>query len=339
MDTDPLSSATKANPARGTKDRIVLEDTVYASSDGDLVGLSVPFSIVTSHQIKEADFSGANAITWQVPYEHAGIRIADFGPFQLTIRGTPPGKYSLELASDAPFASDKAEVLLVVIQQNLTFLLNRQNPNPHYGTYFIDLDIAECRFIHSTPGARISDHLSIRSEGIYQSQADDWPRSADTQIMKYYFDGARAGDSKSKYFQWFRIIEHLEGSKKYLNGMGWHPFFTAEEQGSLNKFADSFKETNKETRKSSAIRELLKRTLESRAEKLAAFLKYLGISEYGRPGHEIGVDAESLKSVIAARNRLFHAGSTLDEALLWGHLFPLATTVTEVDRRSPLLLD
>jgi hypothetical protein len=157
--------------------------------------------------------------------------------------------------------------------------------------------------------------------------------------MNYYFDGARASDSKSKYFQWFRIIEHLEGSKKCLNGMGWNTLFTPEEQKALNNFADTFKETAKETRKSSAIRDLLKRTLESRAEKLAAFLKHLGIAEYGRPGQAVGVEAVILKSVIGARNSLFHAGSTFDETLLWRHLFPLATTTTEVDRNSLLPLD
>jgi hypothetical protein len=325
IDPPPQLEPSKTEP-------LVLEDIVFTSSVGDLTGLTVPFSIATSHKIMEMSFSGGNSVAWPCPYERNEIRIGDLD--SVTIKITRPSleKYLLEISSATPFESKKAQLLMRTLQRNLTLLLNRQNPNPHYGTYFVDLDLPEHQLIYVTPGVRISDSLTIKSEGIYRPLEDDWSSVSNSKLLDFYFDGSFVGEPKSKYFQWFRIIESLEGSKKYLNGMGWRPLFSEKDSAAVKKLAESVGGS----RERSVLTGLLKRTLESRDEKLAAFVKHLGIAEYGLGNHKVAVDATFMKQMIDGRNSLFHASSHFDEKLLWNHLFPLVTKIVDLDRISPL---
>jgi hypothetical protein len=184
-------------------------------------------------------------------------------------------------------------------------------------------------------GIHISDSLAIRSEGNYRSENDDWCGVKHSDILEYYCEGARTSEPKSKYFQWFRIIELIEGSSRYRDHKAWTPLFSSAEQNLLGAVADIFGNE----RKRAILHRLFSQTAQSRHEKLTTFLHELGISEYSLFTQKNEVSADVLRELIRARNELFHAGSKFDERLLWQHLFPLVTAIAKAEHASPIAFE
>jgi|GEM_PF-1660928 len=322
-----------ANPAK--QERVLVGETVVlGDSNAPVNGFTVPFSIRSSHDVNSVGFSGQNTISWPVPFNQSDLEVNGIRPLLLEITRTKLDEYLLKVTGKQQLNEPTALELASTLELHLTFLLNRQNPNPHYGTFFVRLDLQDFRSLRVGSGLHITDSLAIRTEGRYQTELDDWKNIAQSDLLEYYAEGSRTSESKSKYFQWFRIIEMLEGSTRYRNRMGWTQLFSGAEQNLLGAIADFLGNE----RKRAIIRSMFSRTTQARHEKLALFLSELGITEYIVGGNRTPVSPEKLNEIIQARNNLFHAGSNFDEKILWQHLFPLVTAIANAAHMKPLVL-
>jgi hypothetical protein len=315
--------------------RIRVEDKVVLNPNKNAAkGFKVPFSIAPSHGVKSIGFKGENSISWPTPFNQS-ITFEPIGNVSVEITRPKSDEYLLQVTTERQITEANALTLVSALEVHLAFLLNRKNPNPHYGTFSVSMDLHDFDLKYSDHGLHVTESLGVRMEGKYNPEPDDWKRFSISEILKCYGDGTRASEAKSKFFQWFRIIELLEGSQRYRTQMGWSPLFSGIEQNLLGAVADIFANE----RKNSIVRDLFGRTTQARHEKLALFLKALGIEEYGFAGQKTPVSSNHLKQIITARNNLFHAGSNFDEKLLWQHLFPLVTAIANAEHSAPLVLN
>ena len=236
----------------------------------------MPFSIRVTYDVNSVGFSGQNTISWPVPFNQSDLEVNGIRPLLLEITRTKLDEYLLKVTGKQQLDEPTALELASTLEPHLTFLLNRQNPNPHYGTFFVRLDLQDLQIVAGWgSGSHITDSLAIRTEGRYRTEPDDWKNIAQSDLLESITlkDPAPVNPNRNISRKWFRIIEMLEGSTRYRNRMGWTQLFPGAEQNLLGE--NNSRDFISNERKRAIIRSMFSRTTQARHEKLALFLSEL----------------------------------------------------------------
>jgi hypothetical protein len=295
-----------------------------------LVKISCPFSLPGSHEIHEVGFRGGNNIKLTLPF-HQKDFLGIIGT-SLEINQREDGKYYFVVVSDSLDQKEKQVGYLEMVAEYLSFFINRNERNPHYGNNFVQLEWFEFNVIPFQEEAEpfhdvlhMTDSAAISSTRTVTLEKEQVSRGIYHDLLRFYFDGLRAEHKKSKYFHWFLILEFLENSEKYKALFNSNKLFDENETRQLidiaNKMSDGVKK--------GAVLNLLSRTKEFRNYKLFKMINVLGINSMNAFGKAQDISEESIKSIIEGRNALFHSGSDFPELTLWTNLFPLVTQVVE----------
>ncbi len=251
-------------------------------------------------------------------------------------------KYSFVAVSNVLDTAVKQVDYLEKIAEYLSFLINREEYNPHYGTIFIRIEPFEFRAIlvgtNREPfqeNIRVSDGLGMSSTRTVNLDETILPSVKYNDLLHFYFDGLRAEHKKSKYFHWFLVLEYLEHSQKYKKLFNNKKLFDLTEAREIEVAANKMSDGTKK----GAVLTLLSRTKDSRNSKLLQILNQLSIKNLKLFGKEVELTEETVKSIITGRNVLFHTGSAFPEFTLWNSLFPLVTGVVEYVSCNPGCLD
>ena len=304
------------------------------------VKITCPFRLPGSHEIQEIGFRGGNNIELTTPFRLNGF-LGKVGT-NLEIIELEKGKYGIVIDSDSLLNKDKQVGFLEKASEYLSFLINKSENNPHYGTNFVELDWFEFKAIeieernepfHDT--LHISDALAISSTRTVTLDEDEVLRGSYHDVLRFYYDGLRAEHAKSKYFHWFLILEYLENSEKYRALFNSNKLFDENEKEMLKGVADKMSDGVKK----GAVLNLLSRTKEFRNYKLFTLIQGLGITEVSFAGKSTEVSEGMIKTIVDGRNALFHSGEAFPEAALWGSLFPLVTQVVDIVSSNGACLD
>lgn len=304
------------------------------------VKITCPFRLPGSHEIHGIGFRGGNNIELTTPFRLDGF----FGKVgtNLEVIELEKGKYGIVIDSDSLLKEDEQIDFLERVSEYLSFLINKRESNPHYGTNFVELEWFEFKAIaiqesheplHDT--LHISDALAVSSTRTFTLDEEEISRGGYHDVLRFYYDGLRAEHAKSKYFHWFLILEYLENSKKYRALFNSNMLFDENEKVLLMEVADKI---NDEVKKG-AIFNLLSRTKEFRNYKLFNLIMMLGITEVAFAGKSTEVSEGMIKTIVDGRNSLFHGGKAFPEAALWGSLFPLVTQVVDLASRESTCFD
>ena len=304
------------------------------------VKITCPFRLPSSHEIHEIGFRGGNNIKLTTPFRLDGF-LGKVGT-NLEILEHEKGKYGIEIYSDSLLKEDEQISFLERVSEYLSFLINKREGNPHYGTNFVELEWFEFKAIsiqennelfHDT--LHISDALAISSTRKVTLEEEEVLRGSYHDVLRFYYDGLRAEHAKSKYFHWFLILEYLENSRKYRALFDSNKLFDENEKVMLKEVADKMSDGVKK----GAILNLLSRTKEFRNYKLLNLIQELGITEVAFGGKSTAVSEGMIKTIVDGRNSLFHSGEAFPEAALWGSLFPLVTQVVDIVSSNNTCLD
>lgn len=299
-----------------------------------------PFTLPSSHDIHEVEFRGDNKLKLKLPFKRENFLGCE--GTSLEIVQTDEGKYNFIVISHSLESKEEQVEYLERAAEFISFLINRNEHNPHYGTNFVQIEWFELKATSVddngeavSTGIRISDSLSISSTRTVS--LSDGVNVDDNyhEMLRFYFDGLRAEHRKSKYFHWFLILEHLEHSNRYEAMFLGNKLFDESESAVIKDAADKMNDGVKK----GALLNLLSRTKEFRNDKLFKILKELGIESISWLGKSTPVSVSHIKQITDGRNALFHCGSNFPEEVLWGVLFPLATLIVERVASDPACLN
>jgi len=296
--------------------------------------ISCDFEIKTSHIIESIGFRGENQLTLELPF-----KIENF------IRdGTSLEIFKNELTYTIIVISTQLEETadqVAYLEQSMefiSFLVNRREINPHYGNMYADIILNSLKVERQNDnGQTIAGDITIQASAELSSNrkvklSDEFSKvEYYHDIMRIYYDGLKSQHKKSKYFHWFLVIEHLEQSNKYKELFKNNKLFNEEDERLLKELSERLNSA----RKKNVISEQLRRTEESREEKLLQILSALGITTIYSFGKIIPITVEIIAAIVKRRNALFHSGASFPEELLWNNLFPLATLVAERVSQDP----
>ncbi|MCK5679733.1 hypothetical protein KAI46_02865 [bacterium] len=294
------------------------------------VKITCPFSLPSSHEIHEVGFRGGNNINLTLPFQQEDF-LGIIGT-SLEINQSEDGKYCFVIVSDSLEQKEEQVGYLEMVAEYLSFLINRNERNPHYGTNFVQVEWFELKAIPVQENAdpfhdvlHISDALAISSTREVTFEEKQVSQGIYHDILRFYFDGLRAEHKKSKYFHWFLILEYLENSIKYKELFNSNKLFDENEEQQLRDVANQMSDGVKK----GAILNLLSRTKEFRNYKLLKMINTFGITNIIALGKTEEISLEIIKQLIDGRNSLFHSGSDFPELILWNTLFPLVTHIVE----------
>jgi hypothetical protein len=137
-------------------------------------------------------------------------------------------------------------------------------------------------------------------------------------LVESFYHGLMSNNNKSKYFNFFVIIEHIENSSKFRNSFKEDLLFNEEEKYIICNFIKQFGEHKK-----SILANILTKTRLSRKEKLFRYLSGLHlpcIDSYQ-------IKLEDIDNIIDQRNKLFHSSEKFNLNILYDKLFPLVKEI------------
>jgi hypothetical protein len=292
--------------------------------------ITCPFTIPSSHKIHEVGFRGDNNLKLTLPFLQENF---------MALRGTSleiidsnDGGYYFIVLSDSLHTKKKQVEYIEKAAEFVSFLINRDEANPHYGINFVQVEWFELKAVQldesgqqADIGLTLSDSLSISSTRTVSFDGSLAFDSNYHDLFRFYFDGLRAEHKKSKYFHWFLILEFLEKTEKYKAMFDSNKLFDESEVQQLEDVANKMGNGVKK----SAVLQLLSRTKEFRYPKLLQLINSLGINNITSLGKTETITEETIKRIVDGRNKLFHSGTDVSEATLWFELFPLTTQLVE----------
>lgn len=292
--------------------------------------LSCTFSVISSNQIVEPGFRGGNKLELALPPTiNDPLDLVDT---VLELVAAPEGDFKMTITSAKLITRNLQIEFIEKISEYISFLINREERNPHYGNLFLKVDwfnfssipLLEARDdFHET--IQVSDSLSITTTRALKLTEEDWSTTTYSDLLRFYFDGLRAEHQKSKYFHWFLVLEYLENSKRYVQMFSHDKLFDEAESSAIEDVAAKMSDGTKK----GAVKNLLSRTKEFRSGKLLKLLNEIGITSYASKGKTVELTEETLKAIIKGRNAIFHSGSDFPDGILWNDLFPLASLIVE----------
>lgn len=298
------------------------------------VKITCPFKLLCSHGVHEIRFRGNNNIKLTIPSQFNGV----FGKVGTNLEII---ENKIVIYSDSLLNKDEQIDFLQRVSEYLSFLINKRERNPRYGTNFVELQWFECAIDIQESNKpfqntlSISDKLNISSTLNVTLEQVEISTGSYHDVLRFYYAGLRAEHAKSKYFHWFLILEYLEQSAKYKLLFDSNKLFNEHEQILLREVADKMNDGMKR----GAILNLLSRTKESRNYKLFKLILELGIKEVASVKQSTKVSEKMIKTIVNGRNSLFHSGKTFSEEILWNSMFPLVTQVVDFLSKNSTYLD
>ncbi|WP_039989690.1 hypothetical protein [Vibrio owensii] len=304
------------------------------------------FEFQSSHGISEIEFEGGSVYNLE-----EGVSCdCPFGLPNTTVSLSSYGNPTFKVKVESFDLTDKKTQAsyLNKLAKYLSFIAAKNEHNGRYGTPFIKInfntfneniiDVANVSIKDNTLALnsviKMTDALSIKSINSIKFNESNVEKIHYNELLDYYYNGLKAESEKSKFFHWFLIVESLEGSKRYNELFPSGTMFTDDEREKIKSLANTLSNDGKNT-----LLSVLTRTSEFRNPKLFKFLEELGISQLTSMMGTKPVTLETVKTVIAARNKLFHRGNEFPTSTLWFVLFPLVTTIIEKIITDPTCLD
>jgi len=226
-----------------------------------------------------------------------------------------------------------AETFLDQIEVALMAHFGLRELNGYYGTVYVECDRATLEWVIDRSDAAFSDGIQVTDRLFIKSTCEHKITTTELRELRYdpilqlYADGLRAGSAESKFFHWFIILEEFLEKAKALND-GFTPLFDDADKKSIGELASLLGE-----RKKGNLLGVLRATNQNRAEKLAAILNQLGISDISTPGLDLIVNTALCETLIAQRNQLFHRGAHIEEGPLYTTLFPIVTRLARCSEK------
>jgi hypothetical protein len=302
--------------------------------------ITCPFTLISSHKIEEVGFRGGNNIRLTIPFKIDTP--LGFTGINLEIDQLEEDKYNIVIISNSLDTKEKQVRFLEKISEYISFLINRKENNPQYGSIFVNIEWFDFKAIllqedsnSFLSTAHLTDFWEISSTRPVTISHDDLSSATYNDLLQFYFNGLRAEHKKSKYFHWFLILEYLEKSGKYKNLFNDKKLFDEVEEQEIKNVAEKMNDPVKK----GVILNLLSRTKEFRNTKLLKMINCLEITNYNSIGKHVEITEEIVKTIINGRNALFHSGTKFPEPILWEHLFPLVTLIVEHVSKNAHALD
>lgn len=276
-------------------------------------------TLARSHKSEKIRFTGYNNYDLRTPiilsnpfgFENTNVEINK-------IEGV---KYGIRILSCNNLGDEQAVDLLNKAVEYISFLMNKNEPNPNFGTLFIELELSS----FGRPG------MGTSMEAILSGDIDF--NAADLNNMKYidhyryFYEGLKSNFWKSKYFHWFLILESIEQREDFRSRFEKDLLYNIEELDKIRQLAN----TMSDDRKKATILNNANRTKDNRYQKLTKYLKDTGITGFKAKEEEIQLTDDITKAIIDERNSLFHSGQS-NESILWEFLFPLVTKIITVSQ-------
>jgi hypothetical protein len=127
-----------------------------------------------------------------------------------------------------------------------------------------------------------------------------------------------SNNDKSKFFNFFIMIEYIEGSDEFKILVDDNLLFNEQEKSTVRKFISQF-----DDRKKNTLASTLRATMLNRQEKLFQYFSELHLSCISN----LQINLDDIKSIIKQRNALFHASKKLNSDILYDKLFPLVREI------------
>ena len=294
-------------------------------------------NLQSSHVRNTKEFRSDSTFEWRGCVEEEDLRSlgADLKNFSLI----PQTNVRAALKFETDFFKSEEEVIqyLVRFESALSTHYGKNYEGGYYGTPFVEVDYFTVQITNPDDKRIIvADRFSMRSENPLLVSAEILANLFHNPIVSLYNDGLRAQDPKSKFLNWFTIIEEFLEKNKALTSK-FQSRFSDDEKEKIQNFSQQLGKNR------SLLTDILRFTKLSRHEKLSIILMDIGIAAVGRGDQQMAITPSTCKMLIDDRNRLFHEGKFLDELRLYNLLFPLVTSIVDMspkllnDRQSPVV--
>lgn len=302
--------------------------------------ITCPFTLPNSHEIHEVGFRGDNKLKLKLPFKQENF--LGLAGTSLEIKPNEECGYYFAVLSDNLNKKEEQVGYLEKAAEFISFLINRNEHNPSYGTTFVQVEWFELKAAQVDESGQpfcsdinISDSTAISLTRTVTFECEPVLLGNYHDLLRFYFDGLKAEHRKSKYFHWFLVLEFLENTEKYKIMFSSNKLFDENEAQKLRDVANNMNDQIKK----SAVLNILSRTKESRNHKLLKLINALGIFKISGFEKVEDISLDTIKRITDGRNALFHSGTDFPESTLWAILFPLVTQLVEHVSCNPGCLD
>ncbi len=304
----------------------------------------VTFNLHSSNEIKRVGFRGNASVYINQKYHlenfqtYSNINYAEITPIekkdkvQDKTKGHQIESYLLSISLKPDYDETEVHSFIKAFAGFLSFFISNETPDPWYGTHFVEIEWHTLRIV-SSDKIGVSDSLGISANQRIDLNSSDFENIFGNELVKFFYEGLKAKQLKSKYFHWFLIFEALENCPKYQSTFIDH-LFSPEDEAQIKTLAESMNSSVKK----GAVIALLKRTAESRKIKLFKLLQILGVSHYDDLEEEKPITQDIISNIIDGRNSLFHRGSSFPEGELWS-LFRICRKILKLVIENPNILE
>ncbi|PID58138.1 hypothetical protein CSB45_05480 [candidate division KSB3 bacterium] len=158
--------------------------------------------------------------------------------------------------------------------KTLSFLINRENYDPHYGTIYVDIDLFQLTIATNDDRWSVKDKLKAKMREMVSTMLEQIDACDNSLLLDFYYEGLRTELEKSKFFHWFHVLEFLEESELYKRKFNSERLFSPEEVTQIKTLAKSMDSD----RKRGIITGVLRHTAKNREEKIFELLTDMGIT-------------------------------------------------------------
>ncbi len=193
---------------------------------------------------------------------------------QLKIDKDENGLYMIELNLDDLPRDEDLVAFLNRFSKTLSFLINRENYDPHYGTIYVDIDLFQLTIATNDDRWSVKDKLKAKMREMVSTMLEQIDACDNSLLLDFYYEGLRTELEKSKFFHWFHVLEFLEESELYKRKFNSERLFSPEEVTQIKTLAKSMDSD----RKRGIITGVLRHTAKNREEKIFELLTDMGIT-------------------------------------------------------------
>jgi hypothetical protein len=311
------------------------------------VSVSVPVRLVGSHGISKPGFDSATKglLSTAVADPRPGQAqfVHRFSANDMTVLGTKitsfdvadpaEGWQKLNVTFATEHTADAIQQFLQRWADALTVSFAAEQRDPWHGNLVVEVGWGQMRLNPAVvPGAtnlHLHDSVSITVNEARPLSTEMLERLADSDLTEIFVEGMRANRPKAKYISWFIIIEEFERLATDAEFQGLFTSLFPKKKEERKAIAKASQLTGKPLERLQTFLGNPNLTVESRAEKLCALLKTIGITEVSALNTNTYIDVDLCQNLIDGRNALAHKGNKVEEHLLYKVLFPLSCRVMD----------
>lgn len=282
--------------------------------DEETMRFKLPFDIKTSHRIEQFEFQGSNAIDFQIDGSEFLVQYKNEDKL---VKLNLETKY-LEVECE----ESNLEDLVSRIESILSFKIDEDNKNRHYGCYFLEIDRFKISIINNGNPIGLRDSLSITSTKSKKISFNNY-FEYDEFILSTYYEALKAPSSRLKFFNLALILEYIESSSVYKK------MFLTEDNFLFTKGAFDELKSDFSQEQISRLKSLINSptyTKQSRKNKLYELLKKYDLLNIKYIGNK-KLTIDDIGHILQLRNKIFHSSSVEFENVLWYQLFPLIENI------------